>query len=115
VGYGMRDRATGAAEGSPVQPAQDALHRPLTAAFGVAQPPQPSQQQPSSTDEGRIAAIFSTYGPAGIERLRVLEGDTDDVNMACFHPTVGYGFVFGTRHGSMRSYGFGRKDPDKQM
>ena len=36
---------------------------------------------------------------------RVVESTEDDVNIACFHPRAGYGFLYGTRKGKVRAFG----------
>jgi len=61
------------------------------------------------TEMHRIAALYRTSpGDDEIVFERSIEHADDDINIATFHPQVGYGIFYGTRQGSLRNYGFGR-------
>lgn len=41
--------------------------------------------------------ILQIYRVSDMELVRVLPSAEDEVNVACFHPSVGGGFVYGTK------------------
>ncbi|XP_057772164.1 uncharacterized protein LOC130991784 isoform X3 [Salvia miltiorrhiza] len=71
-----------------------------------------------------IYTILEIYRVSDMELVRVLPSAEDEVNVACFHPSVGGGFVYGTKEGKLRilrcdiSHGFnneGSCGPDDNM
>ncbi|WMV31300.1 hypothetical protein MTR67_024685 [Solanum verrucosum] len=42
------------------------------------------------------------YRVSDMELVRVLPSTEDEVNVACFHPSVGSGLVYGTKEGKLR-------------
>ncbi|KAG8369754.1 hypothetical protein BUALT_Bualt14G0046600 [Buddleja alternifolia] len=71
-----------------------------------------------------IYTILEIYRVSDMELVRVLPSAEDEVNVACFHPSVGGGFVYGTKEGKLRilqcdiSHGFrneGSSVPDENM
>ncbi|KAL2230170.1 uncharacterized protein LOC105171827 [Sesamum indicum] len=71
-----------------------------------------------------IYTILEIYRVSDMELVRVLPSAEDEVNVACFHPSVGGGFVYGTKEGKLRilqcdiSQGFkndGSCGPDDNM
>eukprot|EP00516_Mucochytrium_quahogii_P000572 CAMPEP_0203754786 /NCGR_PEP_ID=MMETSP0098-20131031/8349_1 /ASSEMBLY_ACC=CAM_ASM_000208 /TAXON_ID=96639 /ORGANISM=" , Strain NY0313808BC1" /LENGTH=673 /DNA_ID=CAMNT_0050645979 /DNA_START=365 /DNA_END=2382 /DNA_ORIENTATION=- len=66
------------------------------------------QRHPTENEHQRIAAVFHLLPTGGICKLKVFLSEQDDVNIACFHPVPGYGFLCGTREGKVRCIGFGR-------
>ncbi|KAK6929678.1 WD40 repeat [Dillenia turbinata] len=49
-----------------------------------------------------IYTILEVYRVSDMELVRVLPSAEDEVNVACFHPTVGGGLVYGTKEGKLR-------------
>ncbi|KAK6914193.1 hypothetical protein RJ641_021514, partial [Dillenia turbinata] len=49
-----------------------------------------------------IYTILEVYRVSNMELVRVLPSAEDEVNVACFHPTVGGGLVYGTKEGKLR-------------
>ncbi|KAL7145092.1 hypothetical protein ABFS83_07G056200 [Erythranthe nasuta] len=49
-----------------------------------------------------IYTILEIYRVSDMELVRVLPSAEDEVNVACFHPSVGGGFVYGTKEGKLR-------------
>ncbi|KAL8483274.1 hypothetical protein ACS0TY_026093 [Phlomoides rotata] len=49
-----------------------------------------------------IYTILEIYRVSDMELVRVLPSADDEVNVACFHPSVGGGFVYGTKEGKLR-------------
>ncbi|KAG8372798.1 hypothetical protein BUALT_Bualt12G0104500 [Buddleja alternifolia] len=71
-----------------------------------------------------IYTILEIYRVSDMELVRVLPSAEDEVNVACFHPLVGGGFVYGTKEGKLRilqcdaSHGFSNEGscvPDDNM
>ncbi|KAL1545297.1 hypothetical protein AAHA92_22040 [Salvia divinorum] len=71
-----------------------------------------------------IYTILEIYRVSDMELVRVLPSAEDEVNVACFHPSVGGGFIYGTKEGKLRilqcdiSHGFnneGSCGPDDNM
>ncbi|KAH6786826.1 Transducin family protein / WD-40 repeat family protein [Perilla frutescens var. hirtella] len=71
-----------------------------------------------------IYTILEIYRVSDMELVRVLPSAEDEVNVACFHPLVGGGLVYGTKEGKLRilqcdgSHGFnisGSCVPDDNM
>ncbi|KAM3268127.1 hypothetical protein P3S67_031677 [Capsicum chacoense] len=49
-----------------------------------------------------IYTILEVYRVFDMELVRVLPSAEDEVNVACFHPSVGGGLVYGTKEGKLR-------------
>ncbi|XP_031482871.1 uncharacterized protein LOC116252626 isoform X1 [Nymphaea colorata] len=49
-----------------------------------------------------IYTILEVYKVSDMELVRVLPSADDEVNVACFHPVVGGGLVYGTKEGKLR-------------
>ncbi|URD75784.1 WD domain, G-beta repeat domain containing protein [Musa troglodytarum] len=49
-----------------------------------------------------IYTILEVYRVSDMELVRVLPSMEDEVNVACFHPSVGGGLVYGTKEGKLR-------------
>lgn len=49
-----------------------------------------------------IYTILEVYRVSDMELVRVLPSSEDEVNVACFHPSVGSGLVYGTKEGKLR-------------
>ncbi|GMH20069.1 hypothetical protein Nepgr_021910 [Nepenthes gracilis] len=49
-----------------------------------------------------IYTILEVYRVRDMELVRVLPSAEDEVNVACFHPSVGGGIVYGTKEGRLR-------------
>ncbi|XP_047312399.1 uncharacterized protein LOC124915680 [Impatiens glandulifera] len=49
-----------------------------------------------------IYTILEVYRVSDMKLVRVLSSAEDEVNVACFHPLVGNGFVYGTKEGKLR-------------
>ncbi|XP_059652607.1 uncharacterized protein LOC132299799 [Cornus florida] len=49
-----------------------------------------------------IYTILEVYRVSDMELVRVLPSAEDEVNVACFHPSVGDGLVYGTKEGKLR-------------
>ncbi|KAF8015915.1 hypothetical protein BT93_H1456 [Corymbia citriodora subsp. variegata] len=49
-----------------------------------------------------IYSILEVYRVSDMELVRVLPSAEDEVNVACFHPSVGGGLVYGTKEGKLR-------------
>lgn len=49
-----------------------------------------------------IYTILEVYRVSDMELVRVLSSAEDEVNVACFHPLVGGGLVYGTKEGKLR-------------
>lgn len=49
-----------------------------------------------------IYTILEIYRVSDMELVRVLPSAEDEVNVACFHPVVGCGLVYGTKEGKLR-------------
>ncbi|CAA7405017.1 unnamed protein product [Spirodela intermedia] len=49
-----------------------------------------------------IYTILEVYRASDMELVRVLPSAEDEVNVACFHPLVGGGLVYGTKEGKLR-------------
>ncbi|XP_051133188.1 uncharacterized protein LOC127252870 isoform X1 [Andrographis paniculata] len=49
-----------------------------------------------------IYTILEVYRVFDMELVRVLPSAEDEVNVACFHPSIGGGFVYGTKEGKLR-------------
>ncbi|KAI4342615.1 hypothetical protein MLD38_027221 [Melastoma candidum] len=49
-----------------------------------------------------IYTILEIYRVSNMELVRVLPNAEDEVNVACFHPSVGGGLVYGTKEGKLR-------------
>uniref|UniRef100_A0A7N0TUN9 Transducin family protein / WD-40 repeat family protein n=1 Tax=Kalanchoe fedtschenkoi TaxID=63787 RepID=A0A7N0TUN9_KALFE len=49
-----------------------------------------------------IYSILEIYRVSDMELVRVLPSADDEVNVACFHPSVGGGIVYGTKEGKLR-------------
>ncbi|XP_047319249.1 uncharacterized protein LOC124922569 isoform X2 [Impatiens glandulifera] len=49
-----------------------------------------------------IYTILEVYRVSDMELVRVLPSAEDEVNVACFHPSVGNGLVYGTKEGKLR-------------
>ncbi|KAL5996817.1 hypothetical protein ACLOJK_007737 [Asimina triloba] len=45
---------------------------------------------------------MKVYRVSDMELVRVLPSAEDEVNVACFHPAVGGGLVYGTKEGKLR-------------
>ncbi|KAM1743031.1 hypothetical protein ACFX12_012960 [Malus domestica] len=46
--------------------------------------------------------VIQVYRISDMELVRVLPSAEDEVNVACFHPSVGGGLVYGTKEGKLR-------------
>ncbi|GAB2295355.1 hypothetical protein Dimus_029526 [Dionaea muscipula] len=46
--------------------------------------------------------ILEVYRVSDMELVRILPSAEDEVNVACFHPSVGQGLVYGTKEGKLR-------------
>ncbi|KAK3417131.1 hypothetical protein EUGRSUZ_H02881 [Eucalyptus grandis] len=49
-----------------------------------------------------IYSILEVYRVSDMELVRVLPSAEDEVNVACFHPSVGGGLIYGTKEGKLR-------------
>ncbi|VFQ63288.1 unnamed protein product [Cuscuta campestris] len=49
-----------------------------------------------------VYTILEVYRVSDMELVRVLPSSEDEVNVACFHPSVGGGLVYGTKEGKLR-------------
>ncbi|XP_055811153.1 uncharacterized protein LOC129880919 isoform X2 [Solanum dulcamara] len=49
-----------------------------------------------------IYTILEVYRVSDMELVRVLPSAEDEVNVACFHPSIGGGLVYGTKEGKLR-------------
>ncbi|XP_060212816.1 uncharacterized protein LOC132640307 isoform X2 [Lycium barbarum] len=49
-----------------------------------------------------IYTILEVYRVSDMDLVRVLPSAEDEVNVACFHPSVGGGLVYGTKEGKLR-------------
>ncbi|KAK3026386.1 hypothetical protein RJ639_042596 [Escallonia herrerae] len=49
-----------------------------------------------------IYTILEVYRVSDMELVRVLPSADDEVNVACFHPSIGGGLVYGTKEGKLR-------------
>ncbi|XP_050375456.1 uncharacterized protein LOC126792968 [Argentina anserina] len=49
-----------------------------------------------------IYTILEVYRVSDMELVRILPSAEDEVNVACFHPSVGGGLVYGTKEGKLR-------------
>ncbi|KAJ0967417.1 hypothetical protein J5N97_024334 [Dioscorea zingiberensis] len=49
-----------------------------------------------------IYTVLEVYRVSDMELVRVLPSAEDEVNVACFHPLVGGGLVYGTKEGKLR-------------
>ncbi|KAJ8616855.1 hypothetical protein MRB53_036227 [Persea americana] len=49
-----------------------------------------------------VYTILEVYRVSDMKLLRVLPNAEDEVNVACFHPLVGGGLVYGTKEGKLR-------------
>lgn len=49
-----------------------------------------------------VYTIMHIYRAADMALVRVLPSVDDEVNVACFHPLVGFGLVYGTKEGRLR-------------
>lgn len=49
-----------------------------------------------------IYTILEVYRVSDMELVRVLPSAEDEVNVACFHPLIGGGLVYGTKEGKLR-------------
>uniref|UniRef100_A0A7C9AK10 Uncharacterized protein n=1 Tax=Opuntia streptacantha TaxID=393608 RepID=A0A7C9AK10_OPUST len=49
-----------------------------------------------------VYTILEVYRVCDMELVRVLPSAEDEVNVACFHPSVGGGLVYGTKEGKLR-------------
>ncbi|XP_030551546.1 uncharacterized protein LOC115756015 [Rhodamnia argentea] len=49
-----------------------------------------------------IYTILEVYRVSDMELVRVLPSAEDEVNVACFHPSVGGGLIYGTKEGKLR-------------
>ncbi|KAL3634420.1 hypothetical protein CASFOL_021474 [Castilleja foliolosa] len=49
-----------------------------------------------------IYTILEVYRVSDMELVRILPSAEDEVNVACFHPLVGGGLVYGTKEGKLR-------------
>ncbi|KAK1592431.1 hypothetical protein Q3G72_024848 [Acer saccharum] len=49
-----------------------------------------------------IYTILEVYRVSDMELVQVLPSAEDEVNVACFHPSVGGGLVYGTKEGKLR-------------
>ncbi|KAG0627581.1 hypothetical protein M758_2G212100 [Ceratodon purpureus] len=56
----------------------------------------------SATIPIRVYTILEVYRVSDMELVRVLPSAEDEVNVACFHPQVGGGLVYGTKEGKLR-------------
>ncbi|KAL6549260.1 hypothetical protein OROHE_009105 [Orobanche hederae] len=71
-----------------------------------------------------LVIVMTIYRVSDMELVRILPSAEDEVNVACFHPLVGGGLVYGTKEGKLRifqcdlSHGFdneGSYVPDDNM
>ncbi|KAK9287832.1 hypothetical protein L1049_016274 [Liquidambar formosana] len=53
-----------------------------------------------------IYTILEVYRVSDMELVRVLPSAEDEVNVACFHPSVGGGLVYGTKEGKLRIFNY---------
>ncbi|GAB2266731.1 hypothetical protein Dimus_001723 [Dionaea muscipula] len=51
-----------------------------------------------------VYTILEVYRVSDMELVRVLPDAEDEVNVACFHPSVGEGLVYGTKEGKLRIF-----------
>ncbi|KAL1808600.1 hypothetical protein ACET3Z_025590 [Daucus carota] len=51
-----------------------------------------------------VYTILEVYRVSDMELVRVLPSAEDEVNVACFHPSVGGGLVYGTKEGKLRIF-----------
>ncbi|XP_058101415.1 uncharacterized protein LOC131245756 [Magnolia sinica] len=49
-----------------------------------------------------VYTILEVYRVSDMELVRILPSSEDEVNVACFHPSVGGGLVYGTKEGKLR-------------
>ncbi|GAB4851396.1 hypothetical protein Ancab_030799 [Ancistrocladus abbreviatus] len=49
-----------------------------------------------------VYTILEVYRVSDMELVKVLPSAEDEVNVACFHPSVGGGLVYGTKEGKLR-------------
>ncbi|XP_078447243.1 uncharacterized protein LOC144716083 [Wolffia australiana] len=57
-----------------------------------------------------IFTILEVYRASDMELVRVLPSAEDEVNVACFHPLVGGGLVYGTKEGKLRILQYDSRD-----
>ncbi|XVF38567.1 hypothetical protein REPUB_Repub20aG0113300 [Reevesia pubescens] len=57
-----------------------------------------------------IYTILEVYRVSDMELVRVLPSAEDEVNVACFHPSVGGGLVYGTKEGKLRIFQYDRSN-----
>ncbi|KAL8162828.1 hypothetical protein V2J09_014317 [Rumex salicifolius] len=62
-----------------------------------------------------IYTILEVYRVSDMELVRVLPNAEDEVNVACFHPSVGGGLVYGTKEGKLRILQYDRAKQSKKM
>jgi len=80
----------------------------IVLAYGIRLRPQLSSFTSSTNSRHRIAVVFHAPLDSDVISPRcVITSLEDDVNIACFHPLVGNGLVYGTRQGKLRRYGRG--------
>lgn len=53
-----------------------------------------------------MCVLNQVYRVSDMELVRVLPSAEDEVNVACFHPLVGGGLVYGTKVNMQTSYEF---------
>eukprot|EP00271_Cylindrocystis_brebissonii_P019705 TRINITY_DN615_c1_g1_i8.p1 TRINITY_DN615_c1_g1~~TRINITY_DN615_c1_g1_i8.p1 ORF type:complete len:1839 (-),score=323.05 TRINITY_DN615_c1_g1_i8:425-5941(-) len=58
-----------------------------------------------------VYTILEVYRVADMALVRVLPSAEDEVNVACFHPKVGGGLVYGTKEGKLRIIQHDRSGP----
>ncbi|XP_009588057.1 uncharacterized protein [Nicotiana tomentosiformis] len=57
-----------------------------------------------------VYTILEVYRVSDMELVRVLPSAEDEVNVACFHPLVGGGLVYGTKEGKLRIFQFDKSN-----
>ncbi|CAN4120597.1 unnamed protein product [Withania somnifera] len=57
-----------------------------------------------------VYTILEVYRVSDMELVRVLPSAEDEVNVACFHPSVGGGLVYGTKEGKLRILQFDKSN-----
>ncbi|XP_060180640.1 uncharacterized protein LOC132610352 isoform X2 [Lycium barbarum] len=57
-----------------------------------------------------VYTILEVYRVSDMELVRVLPSAEDEVNVACFHPLVGGGLVYGTKEGKLRILQFDKSN-----
>ncbi|CAN4091006.1 unnamed protein product [Withania somnifera] len=57
-----------------------------------------------------VYTILEVYRVPDMELVRVLPSAEDEVNVACFHPLVGGGLVYGTKEGKLRILQFDKSN-----